>query len=394
MCYWELHWKQYDGVHNYANKLDELVVEEQGGPKFRARWAAQNPAKVVTSRAALALTYDVAKDTYVYDVSTELLVNPGKDWKDSADGLEYCNLIPYNVVGPAAPVAEPWPWEYRWVLFQGEDGALWKHPIHHNGIGSVHPKQAGGFYLYAPAEGMLIAPAVEFDNPVDAKLKPYAGLCNWAYDIHFRYLPYQSQQVIPSGTRHTAHYRVSAYDLARVRQLLAAAKPAPDFQTDRELAVYVPGVNTFQLGQRYSEPHGQWAWESGTWDKTVGHGDSFSLRLERTEPGVSQCACTTGSSFFMDGYTDGVYELSGWVKTKAVTGKGATLFVWTNDGKNATTSTCSQRLTGTQDWTRLSFRPNNIRASTYHVRIGLELDGPGTAWFDDIELRRIGDRPK
>ena len=27
MCYWELHWKQYDGEHNYANKLDELVVE-------------------------------------------------------------------------------------------------------------------------------------------------------------------------------------------------------------------------------------------------------------------------------------------------------------------------------------------------------------------------------
>ncbi len=35
----------YDGFHNYANKLDELVVEEQSGRKFRARWAAQNPAK-------------------------------------------------------------------------------------------------------------------------------------------------------------------------------------------------------------------------------------------------------------------------------------------------------------------------------------------------------------
>ena len=316
-------------------------------------------------------------------------VNPGKDWRYMADGLEYCNLIPYNVVGPAAPIAEPWPWEYRWIVFKDESGSLWKHPIHHNGIGSVYPKQSGGFYMYAPAEGLLIAPVVEFDNPSDAKLKPYAGLCNWGYDIHLRYQPYQGGQVIPSGTRHMANYRVLAYDASRAAQLTAAAKLVPEFNTDRELAVYVPGLNTFRLGRRYSEPHAEWAWEDGIWDKTVGHGDSFSLRLERSQPGVSQCSCNTGSSNFTDGCTDGVYELSGWIKTRHVTGKGATLFVFANDGRSTATSVCSERVTGTKDWTRLSFRPGNIYAGTYQIRIGLELDGAGTAWFNDVELRQV-----
>jgi hypothetical protein len=79
------------------------------------------------------------------------------------------------------------------------------------------------------------------------------------------------------------------------------------------------------------------------------------------------------------------------VKTQDVAGKGATIFIWTNDGKNTRTSSCSQRLVGTHDWTRLSFQPDNIRPSTYHVRIGLELDGAGTAWFDDVELKRAAE---
>lgn len=51
-------------------------------------------------------------------------------------------------------------------------------------------------------------------------------------------------------------------------------------------------------------------------------------------------------------------------------------------------------MNGTRDRTRLSFRPNDVRDSTYHVHIGLELDGTGTAWFDDVELRHVGDSPK
>jgi hypothetical protein len=96
----------------------------------------------------------------------------------------------------------------------------------------------------------------------------------------------------------------------------------------------------------------------------------------------------------MDGYADGVYECTGWVKTKDVAGKGATIFVWTSDGKEPKAFHCPQRVVGTQEWTRLAFRPDNIRSSTWFVRIGLELDGTGTAWFDDVELKRIGDLPK
>ena len=378
---------QYDGMHNYANQLDELVVDEQGGPVLRMHWQAQNPAKIITSRGKLALTFDPAVDSYIYDVATELEVNPGKEWKNTADGLEYCNLVAYNTVGPSAPVKDPWPWNYQWILYRSADDAVYRHPIHHNGIPPVYPKPNGGFYLYVPVEEMRIAPAVELADPPDPALKPYAGLCNWAYDIHFRYNPYQGGQVMAAGTKHQAHYRVLAYDQAKVQALLATAKLDARFANGQELAAFVPGVNDFKLGRRYDTPHGEYDWIGGIWDKTTGHGDSFSQRLE----GKSRCLCTTGGSYFMDGYSDGQYELSAWIKTKEVTGRGATLFVTTNDGKGEKTVYRTERLTGTMDWTLINFRPDNISAATYSVQPGMELDGGGTVWFDDVELKRVGE---
>jgi len=245
-------------------------------------------------------------------------------------------------------------------------------------------KPSGGFLQVKP---FAFKPNETYELRVEASGQRLRASVNGNLLIEF-------QQVIPRGTKHSAHYRVLAYDAAKAKQLFAASKLLPAFDNDREYPVFVTGLNDFKLARRYRDPHGEWAWEGGAWDKAVGHGDAFSLRLDRAQPGVSQAACTTGSSFFMDGYADGFYELSAWVKTRDVTGKGATLFVWTNDGKEQKTTYCPQRLTGTQDWTRLSFRPDNVRAATWHVRLGLELDGAGTAWFDDVELKRIGDLPK
>jgi len=408
MGYWELHWKQYDGMHNYANHLDNLQVDKQGGSTLCMHWTAHNEVppdkfvklypelkgkpyadknvRIITNLVKLNLTHDTALASYIYAVDNEFSVDPERYWKDTADGLEYCNLIPYNVVGPAVAMPEPWPWAYKWVLIRGSDGKVCRHPIHHNGVPRVYPKPDGGFYTYALGE--VLNPTTEFSNPVDPMLKPYAGLCHWAYDIHFRYLPYKSQEIIPSGTRHKASYRVLNYDIARVKKIMDESEILPEFKTDSEYAIFVPGINDFKKGRRFSEPHAEWAWSGGTWDKTVGHGDTFSICLKLDKLNTMRCECTSGSSYFMKGYESGVYECSAWVKTKDVTGKGATIRVWTNDGKNESVSYCSQRIIGTSDWTRLVFRPDNVGASKYHVKIGLELEGTGTAWFDDVVLER------
>jgi len=404
VCYWELFWKQYDGTHNYGNHLDSL--DWKGGPKFNMQWVSHNevppkkfvelypelkdreiarkPARLFTVTGTMELGYDAQKESYLYDVHVGLKVDPGVYWKDTADGLEYCNLIPYNVVGPAVEMGkDAWPWWYQWAVIRAPDDHIYRHPIHHNGIRPVVPKQDGGFYAYVLNPD--VNPVVEFDNPTDEWLKPYAGLCNWAYDIHFRYRPYKSQERIPSGTEFRAHYRVWGARQELASKWMDESELHPNFRTDREYAVFVRGLNDFKKGRKYAEPHPEWAWR-GTWDKKVGHNDHFSLRIENKEPKLSTAGYEGGPSFFMPRYENGAYECSAWIRTENVKGKGATVYVENNDRQR---SYCPVRVTGTKNWTKVSFRPDNVGARFWRVQTVLELDGQGTAWFDDVELKRL-----
>ncbi|HPM79584.1 MAG TPA: hypothetical protein PLF81_02750 [Candidatus Anammoximicrobium sp.] len=393
LAYWELHWKQYDGTFNYANKLDEMKVLEQG-QQLRLFFDAKNPKREVGNRITLAVRYDPVHDSYVHDVESRMQVVPGQTWKYTADGLEYCNLIPYNVVGPSAPVQQPWPWEYRWIVYRDKDGRTYRQPIHHNGVPVAPVKPDGGFYTYLQAQDMqpynLI---VRFDNPADPRLNNFAGLCWWAYDIHFRYGPFPNGCgcPLPPDKEFLARYRVEFLSAAESAELLKAAEIQPGMAGDRELAVYVPGVNTFDLVRRLDAPHAEQGWVGGAVDRQVGRTDALSLRLS----GKSSCRAITGSSYFMDGYRNATYEFSAWIKTQDVQPPGAGLYVLTMHGNQERVRIeCPTRVTGTQDWTRVSFQPSNVNAGTWYVELGLELDGPGTAWFDDVEIREVPDTVK
>lgn len=89
--------------------------------------------------------------------------------------------------------------------------------------------------------------------------------------------------------------------------------------------------------------------------------------------------------------TSGIYyRISGWIKTKDVTGSGARLSI-RNGGSGQTGA-----LLGTKDWTRVIavFRPG--RKSTHlevSCLLGDRKPSTGQAWFDDIVLEKADHRP-
>lgn len=382
MLYWELFWKQYDGVHNYSDKLDKLEVLKQDGPELQLAWESQDPAKRITTSAAMSVTLDPQLDSYAYDVKTRFVVNPGKTWRDSADGLEYCNLIPYNVVGPATEgQSNDWPWWYQWVVYSEADGSPAKHPLSHNRGQYVHPKPDGGYFGYVGNNP--VNPIVYFQNPTDPALKGYAGLCHWAHDIHFRYLPNTSGFEMPAGTTHHARYRVVGIDGPKSQTLLAASKLHPYFAEKEEYPVYCAGLNTFQKSRKREEPQRENAWRGGTWDRQTGHGDQASLRLEAQQPGKVQSVVEIGGSHFSEPIRAGQYTLTAWVKTRDVEGEGATIglqLIYPEDKPIYS----AQRLKGSSDWQPLRLTADLPQRAA--VRIILELAGKGTAWFDDVEV--------
>lgn len=382
MLYWELFWKQYDGVHNYSDKLDELEVVKQHGPELQLAWKSQNPAKQITTSATMSLTLDKDLNSYAYDVTTQFTVNPGQTWKDMADGLEYCNLIPYNVVGPATTgQSNDWPWWYQWVVYSNPDGSPAKHPLSHNRLQYLSPKPDGGYYGYLGKNPLN--PIVFFHNPTDASLKGYAGLCHWAHDIHFRYRPYTSGHVMPAGTRHEARYRVVGFDAARSAKLLASSAMHPFFVEKEQYPIYVSGVNTFQASQSRSEPQREYEWRGGDWDQMIGHGDQRSMRLTGGQPGKDRSVVDLGGSAFSEPIRPGLYTITAWVKTKDVQGDGATIgvqLIYPDDKPIY----CPRRIQGTSEWQQLKLTANLPQRAA--VRVILEAGAKGTAWFDDLEV--------
>lgn len=119
------------------------------------------------------------------------------------------------------------------------------------------------------------------------------------------------------------------------------------------------------------------------------HGKS-SLKLTRTgTPGEWGFFCQTLPAGLVKGK---VVELTGWIRTQAV-GKGfARLYVYSKDDNppvSMLNDPADQGVRNTTGWTRVSVK-KRIGDHVEYVTFGGILKGPGTAWFDNLELRIDG----
>lgn len=382
VVYWELFWKQFDNTGNYSSELDSLEILKEDGPELQVAWRSQDPSKRITTTADLTVSLDQELNSYSYDVKTQFEINPGQTWEYSADGLEYLNLFPYNVVGPAtAGQSNDWPWWYRWIAYSEEDGSPGKYPLSHNRLVYVSPKPDGGYFGYLGDNP--INPIIFLNNPTTAALNPVAAMCNWAHDIHFRYQPYVFGQVMPEGTRHEARYRVVGYDAVRSQALFETSRLHPYFAVEERYPVYVRGINSFQESRSRAEPQAEYEWRGGDWDCQVGRDDSCSLRLTGGQPGKNRSMVDVGASHFSEPIRAGRYTLSVWVKTENIQGDGAAIGLQLLYPEEPPTY-LPLRIQGTTGWQHIQLTTDLPMRDA--VRILLEGGADGTVWFDDVEL--------
>jgi hypothetical protein len=80
------------------------------------------------------------------------------------------------------------------------------------------------------------------------------------------------------------------------------------------------------------------------------------------------------------------YRFTAWVRTRGVTGKGVYLRV--KPREDGVKELRSKRLTGDRDWTRMEIVFTPDEGQSFAV-LGLVVEGPGKAWFDDLELTEL-----
>jgi hypothetical protein len=123
---------------------------------------------------------------------------------------------------------------------------------------------------------------------------------------------------------------------------------------------------------------------TGSWAADQAHSGSQSLKLVATTATLCRWMTRTQSIPATPATT---YTVSAWVQTQGV-GQGATLAVdfWNAAGAYIPgTILAPTSLRGTTGWTQISFQVT-APAGTAHLRLEGRLNGPGTAWLDDLSV--------
>lgn len=324
----------------------------------------------------VCFTYDAELSRYVAEVEFDLVIS-------ERGGGEFCNYYPHGV-GDLRPDVD----RYDRLIWQEPDGSLKAHrlsfPVQQPGPINLSPTAMVGY-----VDEEWGSPLVLFEScSPPAKI----AVCHCWFDSHLIWTEPADMEGPPY------HYR------AKLKGYWLDAKESAELIAKAELAALEPFANRWnnmipiQMGrvndleERIDLANGPVkvfyiVMGSGmSYDTKTGHSGNHSILFSR---GVStrllgpELMVTPGKQL----------KISAWVKTEGVEGEGFYLETgfqrWLPTGlKNLGDLYQSNKLTGTNDWTKLEIPLPVTPAKTNFLRgrINFVLKGKGKAWVDDVEF--------
>ncbi|MDY0167123.1 MAG: alpha/beta fold hydrolase [Thermoguttaceae bacterium] len=126
------------------------------------------------------------------------------------------------------------------------------------------------------------------------------------------------------------------------------------------------------------------------WDAQVARAGTRSLRIDNRGPGLSRWRYGHLRDFALEPGSRG--ELTAWIKCDGAKGSAHTKLYFLDPEGGIITQPQGDGISGTRDWTQTR-QPFEVPEKTAYVMIYLELNGEGTAWFDDVVLTGAATRP-
>jgi hypothetical protein len=207
--------------------------------------------------------------------------------------------------------------------------------------------------------------------------------CSVWYDQHVISGP-PEQKTADGLYRISAAYRFLSLPLAVAKELEDAARTMLPASKDSGIMGFRQDViNDFEQPVPAGALFNGCIWgHSAKYDLTVGRSGARSLRLNG---GESAGPVHGGPLLHVE--RGKRYRLSAWVRTRGAAGRGACLRMRNREESNVFLQ--SRSVAGDSDWTMLEivFTPGQGDQFAFP---GLAVEGPGTAWFDDIQLVELG----
>jgi hypothetical protein len=396
-----------------VGRAEDVEVEGQGTacPELRFRTAGLDGALPATH--CLKIGYDAANHVYRYEMDQTLTFPKNGSWfmdrlanvsgysEDSPVGsrdnvkVEIADPYPYNSKTAGQGVENPWlAAGHQWAILRGDDGRLYRIPINHvldfkynDNHWMMHPDES--FYVLGPDP--IVSPKFEFRNH---GMPMTEGTCTWGYDYHFCIADLTWDWLL-QGVELRSEYCITGLPNNRAQKLLAESSIHPSFvyaDDDREDFSLTPDVYAFPVARSpqtdfaelhsvcESQPERVWI-GNYEMDPAIGRERPGSMRLVGPSRAVGEIP-----EYQMDPTAER-YLLRAWVKTRGVTGTGPAIGL-RETRKSTAGDWLVPGLLGDNDWQELRLVGAAPRSG--QADICLQLDGDGTAWFTDVELRSLG----
>jgi hypothetical protein len=301
------------------------------------------------------------------------------------------------------------------VYNKNHNGDLYDYVIYENGGELIRiPKLpvpytlGGGTYFYgfrmSPGESMYLADPKEGGwaaTLLQATGDTYIEICWSWYDIH----NVENSSVPQVGSAEqftvTESWLFAPTAAAEDKALIDKAVEVPwKDQPNYQLPLFSTN-NTFET--QFGGVDWQYAWwktsKNCSMDATVGHDGAGSVKIEKTTAGEDSWYTegVWGFPYSFDEVEGKIYRFSGYIKTENVVGKA---YIANEQYQHATpndkTVTVSEAVTGSSDWTYVSFTfagKQRTKADGSKERcvdhFFLTLEGTGTVWFDDVKIEEV-----
>ncbi|HEY3416408.1 MAG TPA: hypothetical protein VGM23_05945, partial [Armatimonadota bacterium] len=325
-----------------VGKLPEAFKIEGGGETISYSFQLDNP-KYGHADLTCTVRYDAARDAYRYEYRGKFRFTGEKL---SLNSFELIDPLTYNNRFPGPEVIHRWnPAGHRWLAVQGADG--WQRYPMVDFLPASAEGAWGKFksFLY-PDPAACPAWEVEtgWEKPKGRSIG--VGLCMWGYDYH--HAENGANFVVPVGAERAFAYTLTALPPAEAKSIIEKAPLIPDIAKNTKTYLpFDPSGTTFSKTTTAQDPSTTMVWD-GTQDRTVGHTDKASLRIDG--PGSAGVAMY---QYAIEQFAKR-WWVRGWYKSKGLRGRGLNLCIKYAYG-NTPQDNCYLGGLGDKDWTYFSF---------------------------------------
>jgi hypothetical protein len=401
------YWRQYGNHQDPERRLDHrrrLSLLEQSARTIRLRATGMTRSGSACSDYAVTFRID-SRGRLRCEVEASLEIPPGPGWRVTPHPHHgeavFCTLWPTGVFSPDGRG----PKRYDSCLVQR--GHRDRRILHHH-LESPDKQRIN------LGPGDRFTWALENLNPqltIGPGTRSEAGVCAYMWDTHFalRVCRANRDVLLKSGTVLRAAYILEG----KTRRQLAPAYKRAIIASSGAAAgtpMYRSGRHTFAETFRDVALAGNtaWPWQrevvqgceadvAMVRDTRMGCGDRYSLKIQHQRTAQSRWLATTlGSAFGEPPFARGQrLRLRAKVKTADLHGAVGIALRVHRTGRGSVYDVAgydvfaSPPITAQADWTELQIETPPLRPAPDRVHFLLELNGRGTAWFDDVELLKL-----